>query len=499
MRGNSNFKPSYERGEQGSISLLVSVAAGFSLLWVCFFLVTLHDPFVSAWLSNDGEWGWSLLPVASCVGFVTANVVILRLCDYFASERGHRALRAIIVSFPILPSALLFMRVMNDVAIPNYLLLVAWFGIGIGFGCLLQLWGELLAGFTKGFASKVLCSSIGAGGLGYFISSSLPLPVGILVVCIAPSVSLGLLYLLEREIPPAPFVSREESLVRHKLARSIDALNTFYSIVFGLAIHSLSLAKPSLGLYFGISAAVVAGAALMLPLLAKNNSHMMHGEVQRLLFPLLVLGLLPMPFVSADLQVLCMLAIVISFVCLLIAGLDSLLCLVKRYELAPMYLVGRGMSPMLVGIAFGFAVGAFVSNSSFLDDSLFPLVSLGLVVVLSLIVTFIRFDVDHLAEEDAALAEEAKIDTPEGVGRWKARCAVVAKEAGLSARETEVFFLLAKGHGNSYIQEKFCISPHTVKAHVYNIYKKMDIGSREELLHKIETASIVDEGENQPS
>ena len=36
-------------------------------------------------------------------------------------------------------------------------------------------------------------------------------------------------------------------------------------------------------------------------------------------------------------------------------------------------------------------------------------------------------------------------------GRWKARCTVVAREAKLSARETEVFFLMAKGRGLSLI------------------------------------------------
>ncbi|MCB6312511.1 response regulator transcription factor [Gordonibacter pamelaeae] len=66
---------------------------------------------------------------------------------------------------------------------------------------------------------------------------------------------------------------------------------------------------------------------------------------------------------------------------------------------------------------------------------------------------------------------------------------MVAREAKLSARETEVFFLMAKGRGIEHIQNKLCISSHTVKSHTYNIYKKMGINSREELLDAIEAAN----------
>ncbi len=48
---------------------------------------------------------------------------------------------------------------------------------------------------------------------------------------------------------------------------------------------------------------------------------------------------------------------------------------------------------------------------------------------------------------------------------------------------------MAKGRGIEHIQNKLCISSHTVKSHTYNIYKKMGINSREELLDAIEAAN----------
>ena len=55
-----------------------------------------------------------------------------------------------------------------------------------------------------------------------------------------------------------------------------------------------------------------------------------------------------------------------------------------------------------------------------------------------------------------------------------------------------MFNLLAKGRGSVYIQEKLCISQHTVKTHTYHIYKKLGINSREELLTLIEQTRLED-------
>ena len=111
----------------------------------------------------------------------------------------------------------------------------------------------------------------------------------------------------------------------------------------------------------------------------------------------------------------------------------------------------------------------------------------GLVVVLALFVTFAS--VAPLAGRDADEPGEDEADGGEpSQGRWHVRCEAVARQAGLSARETEVFMLLAKGRGVEHIQNKLCISSHTVKTHVYNIYRKMGIGSREELLDAVEAA-----------
>lgn len=55
------------------------------------------------------------------------------------------------------------------------------------------------------------------------------------------------------------------------------------------------------------------------------------------------------------------------------------------------------------------------------------------------------------------------------------------EEYGLTARETDVLRLLARGMTRPAICEELCISDGTVRTHMWHIYQKMDIHSRDEL------------------
>jgi LuxR family transcriptional regulator of csgAB operon len=50
--------------------------------------------------------------------------------------------------------------------------------------------------------------------------------------------------------------------------------------------------------------------------------------------------------------------------------------------------------------------------------------------------------------------------------------------AHLTQREAEILNLLAVGYSNESIGERLFISPHTVKTHLYNIFKKINVPNR---------------------
>ena len=69
-----------------------------------------------------------------------------------------------------------------------------------------------------------------------------------------------------------------------------------------------------------------------------------------------------------------------------------------------------------------------------------------------------------------------------GEASLEARCDELARTYGLTAREREVLSFLAHGHNGVYIGEELVISPNTVRTHIHNIYRKLDVTSREDIL-----------------
>ncbi|HIT44685.1 MAG TPA: hypothetical protein IAC28_01155 [Candidatus Aphodovivens excrementavium] len=91
-----------------------------------------------------------------------------------------------------------------------------------------------------------------------------------------------------------------------------------------------------------------------------------------------------------------------------------------------------------------------------------------------------------MPKDEASDEERAKVR-----GRFRTQCEEIANRYLLSRRETEVMFLLAKGHNAAFIQEKLCISKSTAKTHISHIYRKLDIHNQQELL------AMVDAGRDQ--
>ncbi len=67
----------------------------------------------------------------------------------------------------------------------------------------------------------------------------------------------------------------------------------------------------------------------------------------------------------------------------------------------------------------------------------------------------------------------------------KTDLAGIAERYRLSPREAEILGCILAGKSNRDIEESLFISYHTVKNHVYNVYRKLGVKTRFELLHRL--------------
>lgn len=92
--------------------------------------------------------------------------------------------------------------------------------------------------------------------------------------------------------------------------------------------------------------------------------------------------------------------------------------------------------------------------------------------------------------EDGGTTEAATLpngDCAAGVGaQGEDSAAVFARAVGLTARETEILSLLARGRTLPYIANELFVTTGTVKTHVRHIYEKALVNNRQELLDKVE-------------
>lgn len=90
------------------------------------------------------------------------------------------------------------------------------------------------------------------------------------------------------------------------------------------------------------------------------------------------------------------------------------------------------------------------------------------------------------AEEPASESEPDDQAPEEWQDHFNQRCARAAAQYNLTPRETEVFYLLARGRNADYIAARLVVSPATVKSHIYHIYQKLGINSQQHLMNIVD-------------
>lgn len=123
----------------------------------------------------------------------------------------------------------------------------------------------------------------------------------------------------------------------------------------------------------------------------------------------------------------------------------------------------------MAGLFFGSAEA--YEESEFVSSSL--LAAYCAFLIAHAIATFTR-ETHPPAEENAPVENEDS--------RFDKRCDALAERFAISPREREIMAFLGRGHTSAFIAKSLIISESTVYTHTRNIYRKLGIGSKEELI-----------------
>lgn len=496
--------------QTGSSALLLVAVGGFSLFWATFFSMLMRNSFLDADIEN--LWYHLVLRIALFVGFGICSYCLSRTPQGAIAGRRRQTATGFVIFFSIIALISSASYSIFQIAHPLVFDLVAWGLSGAGLCCLFFLWIGTLDTVARASVVTCLALSVACGSGFYLIMTMLPHPFNIAMLVVCPLLSLGILHALDTGAPAddAGAIPLGESRENAHLSWALGTIYVVYGIVFGLGAGSITQIQGDATLFVGIAAFTALGALAAYGFMRRFAGRIEQSNMLKMVFPFLVIALVPMSLMSDTVYALCNLLLLGAYVFLLLASIAFELQTAHARRASHLFFIGTSQTALSAGLAIGCTLGLFASITGAVDYSVLSGIALGLVVLLAALVTFAPIEplaatqtastaANGSESESAAVGDEGhgseagEPHEPEHEhehehepGHWKACCAALAERYALSPRETEVFFYLAKGRGIEHIQNKLFISSHTVKTHTYNIYRKMNVGSREELLDIIE-------------
>lgn len=196
------------------------------------------------------------------------------------------------------------------------------------------------------------------------------------------------------------------------------------------------------------------------------------NKLYRVTIFMITIGFLLVPLPEFALSVLpgdsIVLAGYLSLTVVLIA-LFLIIALITSSDVAASF--SRGFMALYGGEAVGVLIANGIDCAQTGDSSPYTFVAIaGVLVLFSYVFLFTERDFDDLSR--------MVTDT----NSFDAACEKIAREGGLSRRETEILPYVLKGRTSERIAGELCISKSTVDTHLRRIYAKVDVHSRQELI-----------------
>lgn len=262
--------------------------------------------------------------------------------------------------------------------------------------------------------------------------------------------------------------------------KTFAPLTLLYTISFGIVSYLVLSIAVMNGFVFVIVAAICVSSLFLIVCTFAFDTKIENERFRRSLLVLVAVALLPYPYLSMPMKVVFLSLAVFGFTCFDAIGWGDLADEVRDRNLDFFTYTSIPTFINFAGIFIGWGLGGLLysvfGTSGF--DHIFGILTAVLVILLILYLTFGNFAGDR---------EQASIQEPvEHQDLWKERCERLGAEYGLTAQEIRVFSLLARGYSYNHIAEDLVISGHTVKTHVYHIYRKLEVHTQQDLISLVE-------------
>ncbi len=413
---------------------------------------------------------------------------------------------------------------------PLFLVASILTGLGTAWVCLRL--GAVYATVSARRASLYTTASMCFACLLYFLAVGLPRDVGVIVAaCLPVAAALCTMTTSEEPVVQIERPQRVQTLPRGFFLRFVLAICAV-SVVVGVTrgFSTLTQTVGSLdeqGVLIVFGTACIALACYVLISFLGNDF-----DISRLYYPaiiLVVVGISVMPLVGSG-------AFESHFINIAYACFAMMVwCLCAHVSfmsgLAPVRVYGLGRGASALGTTVGWLLGSQLIARQEQSPSLILVVSVLMVLAL-LVVSMLVFndriigtvlrsagkgegsDAEGSAaavEGDMPVGEEAggaaapqiasaaarTDDEGDGgagaahrAGAFTKRCRAVAETYGLSQRERDVLFLLAKGRTINFVADELGVSFNTAKSHIRHVYVKTGVHTRQDLLDLIEGVEL---------
>ena len=377
-----------------------------------------------------------------------------------------------------------------DISIPLPLVCVANLLAGMAAASIQLSWLDVLSRLKTSKYTRIVGLSLFAGGLLFSIVAFTPIVLQPVFSIVFVVISVVLLTFASTNAECNDERAPLESIVNTwRFTREIEPSFFMFGVVFGITFVFLFNCSPE-KVALGLIATLVGSLVAMI--MSFGDKEFSITVYQRALVIVTACACIVMPFVEPVGQVACSCVVTAAWAVFTSVNYGYIVkkCVVAwdapLFRQAPL----RLLFPAL-GFAIGWAVATFITMTTGAHSNAFMVLRLTVAVLLVLTIMVFFPSKEHhtsdgLSPENVKVQKTVvTVDTSES-DLFEARCAAVAKLYQLSPRETEILGYLAKGRNAAYIQEALFISPHTVKSHIYNIYRKLDIHSQQKLMDFVE-------------